>query len=86
MNMQHYIDSLFKQKLQEGFAGKELVKEVIKECAKRYKREFPSGGNPITAALLAEIELCICQLAETRGIYLSKDEAFTEITKGIFSL
>ena len=84
--MQQYIDTLFQQKSQEGFVGKELVKEVIKECAKRYKREFPNGGNPLTAAVLAEIEQYICQLAQSRGIYISKEEALAEITKGIFSL
>ena len=40
--MQQYINTLFQQKIQEGFVEKELVKE----CAKNYKHEFPNGGYP----------------------------------------
>ena len=85
-NMQQYINTLFQQKIQEGFVEKELVKEVIKECAKNYKHEFPNGGNPLTATVFMDIENHICQLAQSRGIYISKGEVLTEITKGIFSL
>ena len=84
--MQHFIDNLFQQKSREGFAEKELVKEVIKECAKRYKCYFPNGDNPLTATVFIGIENQICQAAQYRGIHVSQHDVLIEIMKGFLSL
>ena len=82
MNMQQYIDTLFQQKSQDGFVGKELVKEVIKECAKNYKHEFQNVDNPLTATIFMGIENQIYQIAISRGVYISREEVVAEIAKG----
>lgn len=81
--MERVIDTLFQQKHNEQFIGKEIVKDMIKDTAKRYKQNFPNGNNPFDAAGFISFINIICQLAENRGINISRGEVITEIIKGL---
>lgn len=82
VSIQQAIQASFQQKQREGFVGKGLIKEVIKETAKSYKQDFPDGGNLLTAIGFIDLVSCICQEAQDLGISISKEEAAKEMAKG----
>lgn len=79
--MTNMINSLFQQKEQEGFFGKEMAKEVARYFARKYKNDFAKGDNPIVALSLCCLIELIWQTAYSREIDITREEIASEVMK-----
>ena len=64
---------------------KVVIKEIIKECTRKFKQDFKEGGNPLEVIGFECLMELIFQTAQQRGIDLSEKEILEEVIKELSS-